>query len=227
MDEVVAAKTAAMNAQVEKLTEDYIAEFWDALKQIYGSIDDKERSGLAWKALYQREAFLDLIGQIRDQFVSDLNATRSCLSDEMLAEKSGFVDWKNLNASELLLELDGKFDELAGEADANTQDVLEKIEEIKEIYNTVDEIDTLKKFIYDLAAIRFNPSGYGRSHADGVQPYGRWVANRLEQTVADFGKTAISNFTAAIEEALGAAQNTFDSEKQLLKNESWTLQLSL
>ena len=39
------------------------------------------------------------------------------------------------------------------------------------------EIGNLEQFIYDTAVIRFNPNVNGEAHADGVQPYAKWVGN--------------------------------------------------
>ena len=54
-----------------------------------------------------------------------------------------------------------------------------------------DEISNLKAFIYDLATIRFNPNGNGDAHGDGVQPYGKWVSNRIESNIGVYGVSTL------------------------------------
>ena len=194
MDELVAVSTADMNLKVEDLSKNYIAMFWDAIKMIFGEVDVRERSGLAWKALYQRRAFMDQIGAMRDQFLADLGEVRSCLATDMLAEKTALMEWKLENATGAQSDVDALASELNTTTETTTTTVLGQVEELKETYDTVNEVEALENFIYDLADIRPNPNGYGRSHADGVQPYGRWVADRLEQSVANFGQEALSAF---------------------------------
>ena len=82
MDGVIAQQIADANAEVDRLGDQYIQEFWDAAKEIFGPISYKEKSGLAWKALYQKEGFLDQVSNIRDKLVSDLNEIRRCLSED-------------------------------------------------------------------------------------------------------------------------------------------------
>jgi hypothetical protein len=55
MDEVFAGKRAAMNEEVEHLTEDFLLEFWHTIEEVYNEVSYYERSGLIWKALYQKD----------------------------------------------------------------------------------------------------------------------------------------------------------------------------
>ena len=168
MDQVIAQQILDANAEVDRYADRYIQEFWDAAKDIFGPISYKEKSGLAWKALYQKEGFLDQIGDIRDQLVANLNEIRRCLMEEALACKAGLADFKTNNLASLQTDLEAFSSELAEQAEVNTQDIVAEIDGLKESYDTVAEVDALEDFIYDLADIRPNPNGYGRSHADGV-----------------------------------------------------------
>ena len=168
MDQVIAQQILDANAEVDRYADRYIQEFWDAAKDIFGPISYKEKSGLAWKALYQKEGFLDQIGDIRDQLVANLNEIRRCLMEEALACKAGLADFETNNLASLQTDLEAFSSELAEQAEVNTQDIVAEIDGLKESYDTVAEVDALEDFIYDLADIRPNPNGYGRSHADGV-----------------------------------------------------------
>ena len=65
------------------------------------------------------------------------------------------------------------------------------VEKLGEGKAHTDEISNLKSFIYDLATIRFNPNGNGDAHGDGVQPYGKWVSNRIESNIGVYGVSTL------------------------------------
>ena len=44
---------------IDDLTEDFVVVFWDTIEEIYHSVNYYERQGLVWKALYQKNLFLE------------------------------------------------------------------------------------------------------------------------------------------------------------------------
>jgi hypothetical protein len=52
LDSLIAGKQAEMSALLEKMTEDFLLEFWRTIEFIYGEVNYYERQGLIWKALY-------------------------------------------------------------------------------------------------------------------------------------------------------------------------------
>ena len=88
--------------------------------------------------------------------------------EEALACKAGLADFKTTNLASLQTDLVAFSSELDEQTEVSTQNVVAEIDEMKESYDTAAEVDALEDFIYDIADIRPNPNGYGRSHADGV-----------------------------------------------------------
>jgi hypothetical protein len=93
MDEVFAGKRAAMNAEVEHLTEDFLLEFWHTIEEIYDEVSYYERSGLIWKALYQKDKFLAAIDEIRNWMFTGLADTRALLVSQTNAERMAHVSF--------------------------------------------------------------------------------------------------------------------------------------
>ena len=56
------------------------------------------------------------------------------------------------------------------------------------------EVGNLEQFIYDTAVIRFNPNVNGEAHADGVQPYAKWVGNQIADNIAVYGIDILAAF---------------------------------
>ena len=142
--------------------------------------------------------------------------------EEAHACKAGLAEFKSANLTSLQTDLSAFQSELAEQTEVNTQDIVAEIDGLKESYDTVAEVDALEDFIYDLADIRPNPNGYGRSHADGVQPYGRWVANRLEQSIANFGQDTLSAFRNTIDVTLGDINTVTTTTVTTVEGESFT-----
>ena len=77
MEDLNKEKRDAMDAEIARLTEDFIAIFWDTVDEIYKNVNYYERQGLIWKALYQKDAFLAEVGGIRDFLISGLADVRT------------------------------------------------------------------------------------------------------------------------------------------------------
>jgi len=55
LDSIIEAKTEEMNDIVAHLTEDFLLVFWKTIEEVYAEVSYYERSGLIWKALYQKD----------------------------------------------------------------------------------------------------------------------------------------------------------------------------
>lgn len=77
MDQVIADKTAVINAIIANLEENYLEEFWNTLVEIQETIDYYERKPLVHKALYAKEEFLAAVSALRDLLLQNLAATRA------------------------------------------------------------------------------------------------------------------------------------------------------
>ena len=74
-------------------------------------------------------------------------------------------------------------------ADGAEDNLEAKIDELAKALT--DENAELKNFVYDLATIRFSPKGNGASHANGYQPYGKWVSNRITKNIRKYGDASL------------------------------------
>ena len=86
-------KKQDMEARITKLTEDYIAVFWDTVDEIYKNVNYNERQGLIWKALYQKDAFIATVQLIRDELVAKLGDNLVATVDALNAERNGMATW--------------------------------------------------------------------------------------------------------------------------------------
>ena len=171
---------ASMNARLAELTDDFLKIFWETMEEIYQTVSYSERQGVMWKALYQKDAFIAGVTAIRDEMVAALNANAEQMAAELQAERLEMEQWISENTSAMtatLYEMKGNVLRAGGEAMDELRETVLRLGEGKA---QADEVSNLKAFIYDLAAIRFNPNVNGKAHGDGVQPYGKWVANRIE-----------------------------------------------
>ena len=171
---------ASMNARLAELTDDFLKIFWETMEEIYQTVSYSERQGVMWKALYQKDAFIAGVTAIRDEMVAALNANAEQMAAELQAERVEMEQWISENTSAMtatLYEMKGNVLRAGGEAMDELRETVLRLGEGKA---QADEVSNLKAFIYDLAAIRFNPNVNGKAHGDGVQPYGKWVANRIE-----------------------------------------------
>ena len=169
-----------MNARLAELTDDFLKIFWETMEEIYQTVSYSERQGVMWKALYQKDAFIAGVTAIRDEMVAALNANAEQMAAELQAERLEMEQWISENTSAMtatLYEMKGNVLRAGGEAMDELRETVLRLGEGKA---QADEVSNLKAFIYDLAAIRFNPNVNGKAHGDGVQPYGKWVANRIE-----------------------------------------------
>ena len=89
------------------------------------------------------------------------------------------------------------------------------------------EIQNLKDFIYDLAVIRYNPNDSGDGHADGVQPYGEWVARRISDNIANAFHDSLRVFQGEGQDAVGRATATNMDQMMMLMTDNINLQNSL
>ena len=116
----------------------------------------------------------------------------------------------------------GMKDELKAAADAAVKLVEDTIEELAG--QLTDENAELKKFVYDLATIQYSPKGNGASHANGYQPYGKWVANRITKNISTYGDDTLATFDTVTTAAVDAAETTLASEQAALSIDSMNAQ---
>ena len=182
---------AEMNARIEGLSENFLALFWGTAEEIYQTVNYHERQGLVWKALYQKDAFIAAVTQIRDEMVATLAANREQMAAELQAERlelEQFMADNTIDHSAAMEEMRASVIASGAKAMDELRATVEKLGEGKA---HTDEISNLKSFIYDLATIRFNPNGNGDAHGDGVQPYGKWVSNRIESNIGVYGVSTL------------------------------------
>jgi hypothetical protein len=95
LDSIIAAKQAEMNDIVDHLTEDFLLVFWKTIEEVYAEVSYYERSGLIWKALYQKDEFIAGIDGIRTWLFQGLADTRAELVASTNAERvelAKFID---------------------------------------------------------------------------------------------------------------------------------------
>jgi hypothetical protein len=193
MDAVIADKTAAINAVIDELTEDYIVIFWNTIEEIYQEVSFYERQGLIWKALYGKDAFITEVSGIRDWLLSGLAEIRGQLAGELGDERSGFAANVNENRDGFFSDTQDMRAELAAtkaEARASMEATETELLDLLNGKGKNDEDGNLRSFVYDLASIGYSPKGFGHHHADGYQPYARWVANSIQEQIDVFGDDA-------------------------------------
>jgi hypothetical protein len=207
MDALEARLIAAMDARIAMLVQDYLKIFWETVEDIYQSVSYNERQGLIWKALYQKDAFVAAINAIREQMVSELAANHAQLVDEMNAERDGLAAFTAENRAEMAAALAEMKAALVASGAAALDTLQAEVDRLSpQSPSHEQEIGNLTDFIYDLAVIRFNPNDSGDGHANGVQPYGEWVARRISDNIDNAFHDTLATFYAAGRSAVEGAQ---------------------
>jgi hypothetical protein len=89
------------------------------------------------------------------------------------------------------------------------------------------EVGNLEQFIYDTAVIRFNPNVNGEAHADGVQPYGKWVGNQISDNIAIYGTDTMATFDQDTRQVIADTQYALLVEQTGLHNDNIAAQTLL
>ena len=225
MDELNAKLIEAMDARVAMLNQDFLKIFWETVEDIYRSVRYEERAGLIWKALYQKDAFIAAVTAIRDQLVQDLADNKTDLVNKMNAERDGMAAFIAQNRSEMLAKLTEMKQDLIASGAQALQDLKDEIERLApQSPSKAEEDQNLKDFIYDMAVIRFNPNDSGNGHANGVQPYGEWVARRISDNIANAFHDTLAEFDAAGMSAVEGAQATLLDQEVALMTDNMNAQ---
>lgn len=216
MDTIIAGKQAAMDDIVAKLTEDFIVVFWDTVEEIYHTVNYYERQGLIWKALYQKGQFLEGVNEIRAFLVAGLAETRSALVNELNAERTAFAATVGAERTAYSEVRAAMRSELAGVVSAARQSVDATVNAKTAFLadkGADDPAGVLEQFVYDLAAIQFNPNASGAAHGNGYQPYAKWVANNLGDQISVFGVDIAATFESVTSGAVDALNAALAGEK--------------
>ena len=156
--------------------------FWNTIEEIYKEVSFYERQGLIWKALYGKDAFMAEVEAIRDWLLQGLDDIRAQLTGELADERAGMAAFINENRDGFFSDTQDMRAELAAtkaDARASMEATEEELLALLNSKGKNDETGNLKTFVYDLASIGYQPKGFGHHHADGFQPYARWVANSI------------------------------------------------
>jgi hypothetical protein len=199
MDAIIAGKQADMDAIVAHLTEDFLLEFWATIEMVYQEVSYYERQGLIWKALYQKDEFLAGIDAIRTWLFQGLADNRSMMVSELNAERDLYVAFVNGQNATYVADNNAFRASLAGTVADSRDTVIASIDEktaFLDSKNKNDEAGTLEDYVYDLANISYHPTGYGNQHANGFQPYAKWVANDLQAQIDVFAEDSSAVFDA-------------------------------
>ena len=189
------ARIAALNARIAELTVDFLKIFWETVEEIYRATSYNERQGLIWKALYQKDAFIAGVNAIRDEMVIQLSDNRAQMAAQAAAEMEGFQAFLAFNRSEMnaaLAEMKATMRARGAKAIADLKAEIDRLSPQSPDKNA--EVGNLEQFIYDTAVIRFNPNVNGEAHADGVQPYAKWVGNQIADNIAIYGTDTMRTF---------------------------------
>ena len=104
----------------------------------------------------------------------------------MSAERDALADFTTVNRLQMNAALIDMKGDLIAAGEQALDDLKTEIDRLSpQSPSHEQEIQNLKDFIYDLAVIRYNPNDSGDGHADGVQPYGEWVARRISDNIAN------------------------------------------
>ena len=90
-DEKTIMKREEVQKIIDDLTEDFVVVFWDTIEEIYHSVNYYERQGLVWKALYQKNQFLEGVKEIRDELIQILIECRAELVAQLNMERANFT----------------------------------------------------------------------------------------------------------------------------------------
>ena len=223
-----AARIAALNARIEELTVDFLKIFWETVEEIYRSTSYNERQGLIWKALYQKDQFIAGLNAIRDEMVQQLSANRDQLAADQGAELQGFADFVAFNREAMDANLAKMKANLVARGAKAVADLKAEIERLSPgSPDHAGEIGNLEQFIYDTAVIRFNPNVNGEAHADGVQPYGKWVGNKIAGDISVYGTDTMATFRSTTRAAVDSAQLTLAQEQAGLRADNVAAQTLL
>ena len=206
MDSINERLIDQIDARIAMLQEDFLKIFWETIEDIYRSVKYEERQGLIWRALYQKDAFISKITDIRNEMVEQLSNNRTDLVNKMNLERDGLVAFIGNNRGMMrpkLTEMHNSLKEYADQAVDDLQDEIKRL--APQSPSKAEEDANLKEFIYDMAVIRFNPNDSGDGHANGVQPYGEWVARRISDNIEAAFRDPLATFeatgTTAVEQA--------------------------
>ena len=124
----------------------------------------------------------------------------------MNAERDALVDFTAVNRQQMNAALIDMKGDLIAAGEQALDDLKTEIDRLSpQSPSHEQEIQNLKDFIYDLAVIRYNPNDSGDGHADGVQPYGEWVARRISDNIEAAFRDPLATFeatgTTAVEQA--------------------------
>ena len=228
LEESDAARIAALNARIEELTVDFLKIFWETVEEIYRSTSYNERQGLIWKALYQKDQFIAGLNAIRDEMVQQLSANRDQLAADQAAELQGFADFVAFNRAEMdaaLAKMKANMVARGAKAIADLRAEIDRLSPGSPDKNA--EVGNLEQFIYDTAVIRFNPNVNGEAHADGVQPYGKWVGNKIAGDISVYGTDTMATFRSTTRAAVDSAQLTLAQEQAALRADNVAAQTLL
>ena len=206
MDSINERLIAQIDARIDMLQEDFLKIFWETIEDIYRSVKYEERQGLIWRALYQKDAFISKITDIRNEMVEQLSNNRTDLVNKMNLERDGLVAFIGNNRGMMRPKLTEMHNSLKEYADQAVDDLQNEIKRLApQSPSKAEEDANLKEFIYDMAVIRFNPNDSGDGHANGVQPYGEWVARRISDNIEAAFRDPLATFeatgTTAVEQA--------------------------
>ena len=201
-------RIAALNARIAELTVDFLKIFWETVEEIYRATSYNERQGLIWKALYQKDAFIAGVNAIRDEMVIQLSDNRSQMAAQAAAEMQGFADFVAFNRAEMNAALAKMRDNMRARGAKAIADLKAEIERLSpQSPDKNAEVGNLEQFIYDTAVIRFNPNVNGEAHADGVQPYGKWVGNQISDNIAIYGTDTMATFDQDTRQVIADTQH--------------------
>ena len=169
-----------------------------------------------WKALYQKDAFITQIEALKAELIGNLATTRTTLTDELNAERDGMAAYLSDQRQtlvddgwEILDDLNTTIEQSRSDLDAADTSLNAYLD--GEQAN--NQVTRLEEFVFNLASLQPNPNAYGGSHSSGVQPYGKWVANRITSNIGSFGTIEIPIFNSVVESALDGARNAQAAEK--------------
>jgi hypothetical protein len=221
-------RIAALNARIAELTVDFLKIFWETVEEIYRATSYNERQGLIWKALYQKDAFIAGVNAIRDEMVIQLSDNRSQMAAQAAAEMQGFADFVAFNRAEMNAALAKMRDNMRARGAKAIADLKAEIERLSpQSPDKNAEVGNLEQFIYDTAVIRFNPNVNGEAHADGVQPYGKWVGNQISDNIAIYGTDTMATFDQDTRQVIADTQYALLVEQTGLHNDNIAAQTLL
>ena len=102
MDEVIAAKHAAIDQILDDLVHNFVDKFWEQLQEVYVHVHHHQRQSLVWKALHKKDKFLAGIKALRQELISSLAETRSQLVSELNSERTGLAEFVGARNSDLV-----------------------------------------------------------------------------------------------------------------------------